>query len=148
MFFFHLAPICWPWVGLEFFLFWQKYIRLSLNEEQDRLQAGFQTAVNREIFIGLTVGILLTHKDTSGFMSNTLLIPKQDLSRVKNRSNLKRFRKFLVLNYLEFCQPSNACSGDQNHGSGRDIDVACKLTNVHDQYWKRYLHRSYLASTV
>ena len=78
--FFFFFLFCW--VGLEIFLFWQKYIRLSLNEEQDRFGAGFQTAVNREIFIGLTVGLLLTHKDTSGFMSNTLLIPKQDLSRV------------------------------------------------------------------
>ena len=30
------------------------------------------------IFIGKTIGILVLNKGTSGFTSNTLLIPKQD----------------------------------------------------------------------
>ena len=36
-------------------------------------------AVQAWAIIGLTIGILLVNKGMSGFMSNTLLIPKQDL---------------------------------------------------------------------
>ena len=50
-------------------------------------------------------------------------VKKELLSkRMVNRSNLNRFSKFLVLNYLEFGQLSNACSINQIHGSGQIIN--------------------------